>query len=162
DRVDYSQRAAGVTVTSGSGANDGAPSEGDNVAADVERIDGTQLADSITGGANSETINGTGGNDTLSGGPGGPDVLNAGGGDGNDTISGGTNGVGESDVLTGGIGNDTFAQTASPTPAETISGGAGTDTVDYSGRAAAVVVTVGSGADDGDSATSEADNIQDA
>jgi len=64
-------------------------------------LNGTALANILTGGNGNDTLNGQDGNDTLSGGY-GTDTLN--GGNGADTLIGGL-GV---DSLTGGAGNDIF------------------------------------------------------
>jgi Ca2+-binding RTX toxin-like protein len=65
-------------------------------------------------------------------------ALTANGGAGNDTLAGGS-GV---NTLLGGQGDDTFLQ-SSNAHAESMQGNDGFDTVDYSARAASVVVTVG-------------------
>lgn len=86
DRVDYSARTTALTVSLDGAANDGAASEGDDVEADVERVDGGNANDTLTGNADANELNGNGGDDTLSG-LGGRDVLS--GGPGNDTLAGG-------------------------------------------------------------------------
>lgn len=90
-------------------------------------------------------------------------VENIVGGTGNDNLTGNnldnviTGGLGD-DVLAGAAGNDTFYEGTVTSGADTFNGGAGEDTVDYSGRAIAVVVTMdGVAADDGQA--SETDNV---
>jgi Ca2+-binding RTX toxin-like protein len=108
DRVDYSARTTALTVTLDGTANDGAASEGDDVEADVERVDGGSGNDALTGNADANELNGHGGNDTLTG-LGGRDVLS--GGPGTDTLSGGEGDDILEDVADGGTcdcgpGND--------------------------------------------------------
>jgi len=100
-------------------------------------LQGTQGADTLTGGADSDTIYGYGGNDTLKGGA-GDDVLA--GNDGNDILQGGDG----DDYILGGAGNDT------------LDGGTGNDWAAYEDAAAGVKVdlnltgtqnTVGAGTD---------------
>jgi hypothetical protein len=80
DRVDYADRAAGVSVTLGGGADDGEPGEGDDVLADVEDVTGGAGPDRLVGTAGSNELVGGGGADELIGG-GGADVLSGGPGD---------------------------------------------------------------------------------
>jgi Ca2+-binding RTX toxin-like protein len=108
DTVTYANRPGPMTVTVDDVANDGLQGEGDNVVPDVERVVGSDGADSITGGAGAETLEGGPGADALAGGA-GPDALRAGGdddtvngGDGDDDVSGGAG----SDTAFGGPGND--------------------------------------------------------
>jgi len=54
------------------------------------------------------------------------------------------------DYLSGGIGNDWFDAGAAPAGADTFDGGDGQDAVDFSAREAAIVITMGAGADDGE------------
>jgi len=190
DTADYSARSNPVTVTIGTGADDGENAEGDDVTADVEvvtggsgndsltgsgladtlnggpgadTLNGGASADALNGGADDDTANGEAGNDTLNG-DAGPDTLN--GGDNNDTINGGPgndtlrgdagtdtlNGGDDDDNLRGGAGNDTF------------NGNNGSaDVADYAERTTAVTVTIGGGADDGnsdDGAPGSRDNVQ--
>jgi Ca2+-binding RTX toxin-like protein len=154
DRVDYSGRAAAVSVTLDNVANDGEVGEGDNVNNDVENvvggagndtISGSSLANDLNGGPGDDTLSGAGGNDRLTGGA-GADVLN--GGTGTDTadysdrtaplslsIDGAANDgeAGEQDNigadvenLVGGSGNDFMA---GGTAANGLSGGGGNDTL---------------------------------
>ena len=66
-----------------------------------QRFDGTDAADTLTGGAGDDTLAGGAGNDLLAGGTGRDQLY---GGDGDDTLIGGDG----ADTLTGGAGNDTF------------------------------------------------------
>lgn len=79
---------------------------------------------------------------TVYGGP-GDDVLT--GGDGDDTLS-------------GDVGADTLSGGSTASDTDTLSGGAGLDTATWSTRSASVTVTVGAGADDGESG--EQDDVQ--
>lgn len=121
----------------------------------VENVDGTQLADTLTGNSANNVLNGNGGNDTIYGGT-GNDTINGGNGDdlllgddGNDTISGGAGndqlrGGGGNDVFDGGSGQDLFYGEAGNDTlkivngwnggyGEIFAGGAGTDTFDFQG-----------------------------
>jgi Ca2+-binding RTX toxin-like protein len=135
DTVDYSKRAGGVGVKitmDGLAANDGeAGTEGDNVKADVENAIGTQYNDLITGNASANRITGGKGNDLLNG------------GDNDDVFD-------QGDDLTSGDEDS-----------DTIVGGKGIDTVDYSGRSAALTITLDATADSGDQSVSpkEADSL---
>ena len=84
DRVDYGDRATGVTVTLGSGADDGEAGEGDDVRADVEdatggtgndRLIGSAGSNELSGGAGADELVGGGGFDVLAGGPGDDRVV---------------------------------------------------------------------------------------
>jgi Ca2+-binding RTX toxin-like protein len=100
DTADYSARSTSLIITmDGRNADDGAPGETDNVAADVERCLGGSAADTITGNA---------GNNVIRGGA-GADVLN--GGDGDDKFDDplASNG---GDIITGGAGYDTVDYSA--------------------------------------------------
>jgi Ca2+-binding RTX toxin-like protein len=78
DSVSYNPESNPVTVTAGDGlANDGVNDvdpgpavtpEGDNVASDVESIEGGSGNDHLTGGTGAGVIKGRGGNDVLNGG----------------------------------------------------------------------------------------------
>jgi hypothetical protein len=100
DQLTYASYTAPVTVTVGSGANDGQVGEGDDAGGDVERVDGGSGDDALTG-------------------VGGPDQLY--GGLGNDALDG----AGGSDVLVGGAGDD--ALRARDGAADLVSCGDGTD-----------------------------------
>ncbi|MGW4213844.1 calcium-binding protein [Lentzea sp. NPDC004789] len=117
DAVTYAARTTPVTVTLDGTANDGAPGEGDNIAADIGGItggSGNDVIDASAGRVQTFVFGGPG-NDTLAtnfnaGGGAGDDTLrlvNSGSGslfgnDGNDTLFGGP----VRDNLIGGNGND--------------------------------------------------------
>jgi Ca2+-binding RTX toxin-like protein len=133
DVLSYVQRTNGVTVSKDGLANDGGDGELDNVSSDVEEIDGTPAADSLTGGSGDDVLVGNGGNDLLSG-------LG-----GNDTLTGGAG----TDTMLGGDGADTFPQGATPDGADAIDGGTGVDLVDYHLRTTSVAVSLDGQANDG-------------
>ncbi len=103
------------------------------------------------------------------------DVEIVNGGSGNDTLGGyGDNSLTQGNApytLNGGAGDDWFLETnlvtlTGPNATEVLNGGAGTNTVDYSGRTAGLVITMdGLAANDGDpnstqnGATGEKDNV---
>ena len=108
DTVDYEHRVDRLTVTMDGRANDGAHGENDLIAADVERAIGGWAADTITGSARPDRIDGRAGSDTLHGGGAG-DVVTGGEGDdavfgdaGDDLVEGGD----ENDLIDGGPGSD--------------------------------------------------------
>lgn len=70
DVADYSDRVTSVNVTLDDNANDGAPSEGDNVASDIEDIWGGDGNDALTGSAADNVFDGGLGADTITGGAG--------------------------------------------------------------------------------------------
>jgi Ca2+-binding RTX toxin-like protein len=116
DTVRYAARTNAVTVTVGSGTNDGEPTESDDVRNDVEVTVGSSGADVLTCSVSAGcTLRGGPGDDTLTGNT-GPDVLQGEAGD---------------DLLRPGTGNDT------------VTGGDGIDTITYSERTTAVTVTLG-------------------
>jgi len=92
------------------------------------------------------------------------DVENLIGGAGNDTLTGSasnnslTGGAG-SDTLNGGAGDDVFLEGAAANGADTFNGGTGIDRVDYSGRSAALFVTM-DGVTANDGAAAEGDNVK--
>ena len=67
DTADYTAAPTGVTVIIDGLANDGSPSEGDNVRGDVENIFGGNFADTIQGSAANNDLRGRGGADLLKG-----------------------------------------------------------------------------------------------
>jgi hypothetical protein len=70
DRADYTDHAAAVAVTIGSGADDGSAGEGDDVAADVEDVLGSPHGDRLVGDGGANELIGGAGNDDLVGGSG--------------------------------------------------------------------------------------------
>jgi Ca2+-binding RTX toxin-like protein len=127
--------ADGPDVLSGAGSR----ATGAAVPAPITLVDG-RGNDRLTGGR---------GADVLDGGPGADELR---GGAGPDRLSGGS----DADHLFGGSGNDTVV---SPTfdGLDKVSGGAGFDWIDYTGRAAAVRVSLDRKANDGRSG--ERDNV---
>jgi uncharacterized repeat protein (TIGR01451 family) len=155
DLVTYSARNAGVTVTidgnpDDGNADDGSPGQRDNVATDVENLQGSAADDTLTGSSGDNSLYGYNGNDTLNGAA-GDDTLNESGSAGDDTLDGGDG----DDLLAGGGG------------ADAMNGGAGIDTVDYSDHnymAPPVTVDLDGVADDGfagenDDAGADVENI---
>jgi Ca2+-binding RTX toxin-like protein len=122
DVVEFLSALQGLRVSLNGLADDGGPGEGDNVAADVEVLQGADADDVLVGGTAPVQLLGAGGNDQLTGGS-AADVLEGGDGD---------------DMLDGGGG------------ADRIVGGSGQDTASYAARTRGVRVTVGAGADDGE------------
>jgi Ca2+-binding RTX toxin-like protein len=147
DEVDYGARTGTVTVTLDGVANDGAPGEGDNVAADVEDVAGGQSGDSLTGnasanqiaggpGAANDALYGLDGDDVLDGGDGpdglghyDTDLLDGGAGLG-DYASYATRGAGHPITVTlDGLGNDGELGEHDNALVESVIGGAGDDTL---------------------------------
>lgn len=90
DTVDYGARTVGIVVTmDGLAADDGEPSEGDNVRADIENLIGGDGNDVITGNALNNVLTGGDGNDTLTGGLGNDTFMEGSASNGNDTFHGG-------------------------------------------------------------------------
>jgi predicted extracellular nuclease/2',3'-cyclic-nucleotide 2'-phosphodiesterase (5'-nucleotidase family) len=133
---------------------EGAPVTGDNNDNDLV---GTANADTIDGKGGEDRIDGLAGDDTLLGGA-GDDLIE--GGEGNDHIDGGADddvifGDAGNDTLTGGLGNDvikgnagddTFVVTSATDGRDSYDGGAGIDTLDLSGLAQSVNLTLKDGA----------------
>jgi Ca2+-binding RTX toxin-like protein len=130
---------AGINVTMGSGANDGEPGEGDDVAADIEQLSGTQFNDTMVGTANVESFFGGAGKDTLEG------------REGNDFLDGSDS----ADTLEGEEGDD---QLQGGPRADDFSGGPGQDVVGYGDHVSAVTVTIDNVANDGTGG--ESDNVR--
>ena len=143
-----------------------------------DTITGGSGADTIDGGAGNDVVDGAGGNDGATGTPATAEVH---GGTGDDTVSGGAGnddvyGDEGDDTLSGGSGNDNIdggpgaacalcwdwidegtGASGADVFLETV--GSGTATVDYSGRTNPVTVTIGVGANDGE--TDELDTVTD-
>lgn len=109
DTVSYSDHTAAVRVTIGSLANDGTRGEGDNVQADIERVDGTAGGDKLFAGSRAAQLRGLGGPDRLTGGP-ARDILV--GGSGNDYLDGKALG----DTYKCGSGFDTWVKSGADLP----------------------------------------------
>jgi Ca2+-binding RTX toxin-like protein len=137
DTVSYALRTVGVTVTLaavGGTANDGEPSEADDVDATCEILTGSDKNDNLTGDLHKNVINGGLGNDILNGGL-------------------------ENDILNGGAGNDTFAETGVVVSgADIFNGEAGIDTVDYGTRTAATTIAMDGTATSGEA--TEGDTVK--
>jgi Ca2+-binding RTX toxin-like protein len=110
DKVGYFGRTVAVAVSLDGQANDGQAGEGDNIAADVDEVDGGDAADVLVGSDGPNRLAGRGGDDQVVGG-GGDDVLygdtgNDGldGGAGNDSLDGGC----MDDIIVGGPGVDSL------------------------------------------------------
>jgi len=86
DTVNFTGAALGVSIDLDGAADDGRPSEGDEVRPDVEKINGGNGGDTLTGDDNPNTIIGNGGADDIDG-AGGNDVLR--GSSGVDALDGG-------------------------------------------------------------------------
>ena len=127
DQANYDQMSGPVNVSADGVANDGAAGETDNIGSDVEEIDGTSAADTLTATSSvpgcsvaCTALFGNGGNDTLNGGSGG-DLLVGQGGD--DTIGGG---AGDDAVF----GDEDFNTGETPSDGnDHLDGGAGSDLV---------------------------------
>jgi Ca2+-binding RTX toxin-like protein len=117
DKVGYFGRTASVAVSLDGQANDGQAGEADNVAADVDEVDGGDAADVLVGSDGPNRLAGRGGDDQVLGG-GGDDVLY--GDTGNDGLDGGDG----ADTLDGGCHDDTIV------------GGAGVDSLNADGTCA--------------------------
>ena len=126
DVVTYDDRNSGLSASINGLADDGEGSEGDLIGIDVEDLTGGSGNDTLTGNLRANVLDGGAGNDVVTGGR-GDDTLT--GGPGNDTVS-------------AGAGDDTLDEAAPANGTDSLSGGDGSDTVDYSGRAAAVTVTL--------------------
>ena len=160
DIVSYASAAGPVTVNLSVTAAQ-ATGQGTDTLSGIEGIIGSAFADTLTGGATNDTIDGGAGvvNDILVGGAGIDTVSFASAGAGvtvslattaaQNTVGAGTDtitlfenitgsafadtltGDGNANVIAGGLGNDT------------INGGAGSDTASYAGASAAVTVNLG-------------------
>lgn len=105
DAVSYAALSGDVTVTIGTGADDGLAGEHDDVrntnehvvtGAGNDTVIGSPHRDALSGGAGNDRVHGGGGRDSLTGGP------------GDDTLDGGTRGIGEPDSLSCGTGTDSY------------------------------------------------------
>ncbi|HEX8106062.1 MAG TPA: calcium-binding protein, partial [Solirubrobacteraceae bacterium] len=166
DRIDYSQRTAGVRIDLDDVADDGAAGEADDVRDSFEYVAGGAGNDTIVASQSrfaSFVMTGAGGNDAITGGDQFDDLS---GGDGNDTLTGNggsddfRGGLGD-DVQRGGDGADDFFESDAGTAngADDIGGGPGVDEVDATSRTTALKVTLG---DDvaNDGAAGEGDNVR--
>lgn len=154
DLVDYIAASAGVTVDLGAGTG------ATDLLIDVQNVNGSNFADTITGSPldnaldgrdGNDTIDGSGGNDTITGGADSGVDPDTNGGD--DTLSGGAG----NDTVQGQDGDDTINEDAAANGADLLSGGAGDDTLDHSARTTPVTVIIDGIANDG--AAGEADFV---
>ena len=108
DRLTLEDHAGGMTINLDGQANDGSAGEGDNIASDIEQIDGTDGNDVFIGSPGTDKLYGGSGNDDMHGAGGDDDVYGGSGDDrvygdaGNDQVAGATG----SDVVDGGPGVD--------------------------------------------------------
>lgn len=151
DRVTYSLRTAGVTVSLDNVANDGAPGEGDNNFIDVEDISGGESDDQLFGSALPNALSGGSGKDTINGGFGADSIT---GGRGDDALAG----QGDNDFVFGNGDNDTFIAGAGRDGADFFEGGSGIDTADYSARFVTLTINLDNVANDG--SAGEADDLR--
>jgi Ca2+-binding RTX toxin-like protein len=107
DLVTYDLRDGPVTVTVGTGADDGEVGEGDDVGADVEAVRGGSGNDDLTGDEE---------DNVLRGGPGADDID---GGDGDDVVDGDEG----NDDLEGGDGEDTASFFGAPAVTASLASG---------------------------------------
>ncbi|HET8776669.1 MAG TPA: Ig-like domain-containing protein [Candidatus Limnocylindria bacterium] len=129
DRVTYFNAPNGVTVDLLAGAASG---WGSDVLESIERITGSEFADTLIGSNVANHISGIGGNDHIEGNAGDDTLIGL---DGNDTVDGGTGtdevfGNDGDDTLIGGGGNDDLL------------GGNGVDLIDYRGAPNGVTVNL--------------------
>jgi hypothetical protein len=116
DTVSYPDRIAGsvrrngapIAATLNGLPDDGESGEGDNIAADVEVLEGSSASDHMVGDDGPQELRGNGGDDMLEG-AGGADLLK--GGEGPDSLDGGAGddelrGEVDGDRITGGPGRD--------------------------------------------------------
>ncbi len=108
DSLSYSEAPKKVAITLDGLANDGTLGEGDNVGNDIERVGGSEYADTMTGNDGPNGLSGWEGKDLILGGGGADQIWGDTGNDelrgeaGDDTITGG-DGI---DLLIGGDGAD--------------------------------------------------------
>ncbi len=121
DTAKYNNAASGVIVDLVNGGT-GGEATGDTYNS-VERVEGSDFGDTITGTTGNNALLGRGGADTLNG------------GEGADTLRGGA----DADILNGGIGNDRLSGDAG---ADAHNGGEGLDTADYRKSSSAVTVNI--------------------
>ena len=127
---------AGVTVDLTAGTGAGGWAAGDTLTG-IERVDGSNLNDTITGDGANNTLYGWNGDDTINGGAGNDRLFGV---NGNDTVNGGagadyiTTGIGD-DIVNGGDDNDLiYGQQGNDilfggAAQDVIVGGSGTDTL---------------------------------
>jgi Ca2+-binding RTX toxin-like protein len=159
DSAEYYDRSADVRLSLDARANDGAKSEGDDIAANVEELEGGDGNDELVGNDQDNTLRGGNGNDVLKG-LAGNDGLDD--GDGNDEVFGGPGDewVGNdpgSDRYNLGDGDDTLYNSDSDGAPDVMIGGPGWDSANYEERSAPLFIDVTDGANDG--AAGEGDKV---
>lgn len=122
DTVSYDESPQAVAASLNGVADDGQPGEGDNVLDDIEVVIGSAANDTLIAGPFAVELHGGPGDDTLIGSP-------------------------QADLLSGGDGNDTLDGAGGP---DVLAGGDGLDTATYASRGGPVIVSIGTGADDGE------------
>lgn len=153
DTASYRGAAAGITLVIGTNSVTGTGDAAGDKYISIERFEGSNHADRLTGGNANDWLSGLGGDDRVTGGNGndtlfggaGADLLD--GGNGNDTLDGGVDndtldGGNGNDVLDGGGGNDTLDGGNGD---DVLTGGAGNDSL--SGGNGDDVLTGGAGND---------------
>ena len=130
DEVSYAHGPANKGIVIDLAAGTATTTTGSDLLISIEKVTGSNQADTIFGSSVANSINGNGGIDTLDG-RGGNDALR--GGNDNDTISGGTGldsllGDSGDDILNGGSGNDSLRGSSGK---DRSTGGAGADTFVY-------------------------------
>jgi uncharacterized delta-60 repeat protein len=132
DTANYSSRSSAITVTMGSGANDGSPGENDDVETEEciggsgnDSIFGSSLNDFLGGGAGADSLTGNSGNDNITGSSGSDRLFGNNGNDFmqaldgiSDTVNGGTNSDGTADFDVGNV--DGIDVGSAPAPAQII------------------------------------------
>jgi Ca2+-binding RTX toxin-like protein len=155
DVVAYAYRTTPQSITLDDVANDGEPTEGDNVHSDIENVHGGSAADTIVASGADNWLIGNGGADSLQG-LGGADKLWASAGC-------------DADVLTGGDGTDTLylggntkadggpdgdhilsdSAVCAPGSSDEVNGGDGVDLADFGQVGGALSVSLDDVANDG-------------
>jgi Ca2+-binding RTX toxin-like protein len=137
DTVAYAYRTGPQSITLDDTANDGAPTEGDNVRSDIENVLGGSGADTITGSGSDNWLVGNEGADTIQG-MGGVDKLEASGCDA-DSLDGGAGAdslaLGGNTTAKGGPDGDQFLSdtgTCAAGSKDDVHGDDGTDLADFS------------------------------
>jgi Ca2+-binding RTX toxin-like protein len=166
DTADYRTSGAGLTVFVATGAVSHDEVTSDSFAGgQIENVDGSDFADSLTGSTGANVLKGFAGDDEISGGLGndhldggeGADTIGGGeaadtliGGGGNDILSG-DDGI---DIIDGGAGDDLIHLTAEGE--DVVDGGAGTDTANFAQIAHALTVDL---ADPGQDKLTNVENL---
>ncbi|MGH2765717.1 MAG: calcium-binding protein, partial [Actinomycetota bacterium] len=140
--------------------------------ADSDLLIGGNAGDELSGGDGDDELRGGPGADDLHGGPGADQLFGEDGdddlfGEGDaDLLDGGPGadrleGGGGADTEDGGSGNDVFDQGPTANGGDVLDGGGGFDLAAYDLRSLPLDITVGTGADDGEVAGTEGDDVGD-